>query len=61
MSCVAAAQARVHFCASDVFQQGETLVAILEIPGVNKNDLDIQAKDTPSGSPAGNKSPFRKA
>src|SRR5262245_44866122 len=29
----------------NVFQQGDTLVAILEIPGVNKDDLDIQAKD----------------
>jgi len=29
----------------NVFQQGDTLVAILEVPGVNKNDLDIQAKD----------------
>lgn len=29
----------------NVFQQGDTLVAILEVPGVNKDDLDIQAKD----------------
>ena len=29
----------------NVFQQGDTLVAILEIPGVSKDDLDIQAKD----------------
>jgi HSP20 family protein len=29
----------------NVFQQGDTLVAILEVPGVNKEDLDIQAKD----------------
>jgi HSP20 family protein len=29
----------------NVFQQGDTLVAILEIAGVNKDDLDIQAKD----------------
>jgi HSP20 family protein len=29
----------------NVFQQGDTLVAILEVPGVSKEDLDIQAKD----------------
>jgi HSP20 family protein len=29
----------------NVFQQGETLVAILEVPGVDKADLEIQAKD----------------
>ena len=29
----------------NVFQQGDNLVAILELPGVNKNELDIQAKD----------------
>jgi HSP20 family protein len=29
----------------NVFQQGDSLVAIIELPGVNKNDLDIQAKD----------------
>jgi HSP20 family protein len=29
----------------NVFQQGDTLVAILEVPGVKKDDLDIQAKD----------------
>ena len=29
----------------NVFQQGESLVAILELAGVNKSDLDIQAKD----------------
>jgi HSP20 family protein len=28
----------------NVFQQGDSLVAILEIPGVNKEDLEIQAK-----------------
>jgi len=32
----------------NVFQQGDTLVAILEIPGVDNNDLDIQAKDNAS-------------
>jgi HSP20 family protein len=29
----------------NVFQQGDNLVAILEVPGVNKADLEIQAKD----------------
>jgi len=29
----------------NVFQQGDNLVAILEVPGVSKDDLDIQAKD----------------
>jgi HSP20 family protein len=28
----------------NVFQQGDSLVAVLEVPGVNKEDLDIQAK-----------------
>jgi HSP20 family protein len=29
----------------NVFQQGDNLVAILEVPGVDKSDLEIQAKD----------------
>ena len=29
----------------NVFQQGDNLVVILEVPGVKKDDLDIQAKD----------------
>ena len=29
----------------NVFQQGDCLVAILEVPGVDKADLEIQAKD----------------
>ena len=29
----------------NVFQQGDDLVAILELPGVDKNELDIQAKE----------------
>ena len=29
----------------NVFQQGDNLVAILELPGVQKSDLEIQAKD----------------
>jgi HSP20 family protein len=28
-----------------VFQQGDDLVAIIELPGVDRNDLNIQAKD----------------
>jgi HSP20 family protein len=33
------------FPSINVFQQGDSLVAILEVPGVSKGDLDIQAKD----------------
>lgn len=33
------------FPAINVFQQGDNLVAILEVPGLDKADLDIQAKD----------------
>ena len=29
----------------NVFQQGDDLVAIVELPGVNKKDLNIQAKE----------------
>jgi HSP20 family protein len=29
----------------NVFQQGDDLVAIVELPGVNKEDLNIQAKE----------------
>jgi len=29
----------------NVFQQGDDLVAIIELPGVNKGDLNIQAKE----------------
>jgi len=29
----------------NVFQQEDSLVAIVELPGVNKSDLEIQAKD----------------
>jgi HSP20 family protein len=29
----------------NVFQQGDNLVAIVELAGVNKDDLEIQAKD----------------
>jgi len=30
----------------NVFQQGDNLVAIIELAGVNKSDLEIQAKDS---------------
>ncbi len=30
----------------NVFQQGHDLIAILELPGINKADLEIQAKDS---------------
>ncbi|SFP78169.1 HSP20 family protein [Bradyrhizobium sp. Ghvi] len=29
----------------NVFQQGDDILAIIELPGVNKSDLQIQAKD----------------
>ena len=29
----------------NVFQQGDSLVAIVELPGINKSDLEVQAKD----------------
>src|SRR4026208_1807907 len=29
----------------NVFQQGDDLVAIIELPGVNKADINIQAKE----------------
>ena len=29
----------------NVFQQGDNLVAILELAGINKSDLEVQAKD----------------
>jgi HSP20 family protein len=29
----------------NVFQQGDDLVAVIELPGVNRDDLNIQAKD----------------
>jgi HSP20 family protein len=33
----------------NVFQQGDDFVAIIELPGVSKEDLDIQAKESPKG------------
>ena len=29
----------------NLFQQGDDFVAIIELPGVSKEDLDIQAKE----------------
>ena len=29
----------------NVFQQGDDILAIIELPGIDKNDLQIQAKD----------------
>jgi len=29
----------------NVFQQGEDILAIIELPGINKNDLQIQVKE----------------
>ena len=29
----------------NVFQQGDELLAIIELPGIDRNDLQIQAKD----------------
>jgi HSP20 family protein len=28
-----------------VFQQGDEIPAVIELPGINRNDLKIQAKD----------------
>jgi HSP20 family protein len=33
------------FPAINVFQQGDDLLAIIELPGVNKKDLELQAKE----------------
>src|SRR5947199_10759037 len=30
----------------NVFQKGEDFIAIIELPGVNKNDLEIQARES---------------
>jgi hypothetical protein len=39
----------------NVFQQGDDILAIIELPGIDKNDLQIQAKENtipfPAGSP----------
>ena len=29
----------------NIFQKGEDLVAVVELPGVDKNDLEIEAKE----------------
>jgi HSP20 family protein len=33
------------FPPTNIFQKGEDLVAILELPGIDKNDLEIEAKE----------------
>ena len=33
----------------NVFQQGDDLVAIVELPGINKGELNIQAKENTIG------------
>lgn len=33
------------FPPTNIFQKGEDLVAIVELPGVDKNDLEIEAKE----------------
>ena len=33
------------FPPTNIFQKGEDLVAILELPGLDKNDLEIEAKE----------------
>jgi HSP20 family protein len=37
--------ARGPFPPINVFQQGDNILAIVELPGVDKNDLQIQAKE----------------
>jgi HSP20 family protein len=45
----------------NVFQQGDHLVAILEVPGVEKADLEIPAKDNVIRLSGKKASPTRKA
>jgi HSP20 family protein len=33
------------FPPTNIFQKGEDLVAIVELPGIDKNDLEIEAKE----------------
>lgn len=40
-----ATTSRGPFPPINVFQQGENLLAIIELPGVNKGDLELQAKE----------------
>jgi HSP20 family protein len=40
-----ATTSRGPFPPINVFQQGEDLLAIVELPGVSKDDLELQAKD----------------
>ena len=37
--------ARGSFPPINIFQKGEDLVAVVELPGVDKNDLEIEAKE----------------
>ncbi|HWE19463.1 MAG TPA: Hsp20/alpha crystallin family protein, partial [Hyphomicrobiaceae bacterium] len=34
-----------HFPPINIFQRGDDFVALVELPGVSKNDIEIQAKD----------------
>ena len=45
----------------NVFQEGDTLVAVLEVPGVDKHDLDFRRRTIPSGSRARKRSPIHQA
>ena len=40
-----ATTSRGPFPPINVFQQGEDLLALIELPGVNKGDLELQAKE----------------
>ena len=40
-----ATTSRGPFPPINVFQQGEGILAIVELPGVNRNDLEVQAKE----------------
>jgi hypothetical protein len=45
----------------NVFQQGEDLLAIIELPGIDRNDLQIQAKENTIRIPARRQSLSRRA
>jgi HSP20 family protein len=40
-----ATTSRGPFPPINVFQQGEDLLAVIELPGINKEDLELQAKE----------------
>ena len=44
----------------NVFQQGDSLVAIIELAGVNKATLRFRPRTTPSAFPARRRSPTRR-